>query len=90
MYSISNSLQAWNSPITGASQDRQRPQIIKISTKSTGYNLTLAGPLSGSESAAGSKGVGKNIARMNVNPTVGLRPLVVTLTLKELAQTVLK
>ena len=36
-----------------------------------------------------SKGAGKNVARMNVNHTVGLSPLVMTLRLKELAQAVL-
>jgi hypothetical protein len=69
--------------------NRERPQIIKVKfTKSIGYNLTLIGPLR--ESAAVSKRAGKNVARMNVvNLTVGLCSLVMTLRLKELAQTVL-
>lgn len=88
-YSLSNFLQAQNPPPTEADYDRQRPQIIKIFTKNTGCNLILAGPASRNESAAASKGGGKNVARMNVNPAAGLDPLVMTLRLKELAQTVL-
>lgn len=62
-------------------------QIIKIFPKNTGYNLTLAGPVSRNETVAASKGVGH--CEMNVNPAAGLYPLVMTLRLKELAQTVL-
>ena len=58
-------------------------------TKNTGCNLILSGPVSGNESAAVSREVGKNVARMNVSPAAGLYPLVMTLSLKELAQTVL-
>lgn len=42
--------------------------------------------LSENESAIVSKGEGKNIGRMNVNPIVGLCPLVMTLRLKELSE----
>lgn len=56
--SITNYLQAQNVPPTEASSNKRRPQTIKIFTKNTGYNLTLAGPVSGNESAAAaSKGV---------------------------------
>lgn len=45
--------------------------------------------MSGNESAAASKGVGEKVATMNVNSAAGLDPSVMTLRLKELAQTVL-
>ena len=38
-YSLSNALEAQNSPPTEANYDTVRPQIIKIFTKNTGCNL---------------------------------------------------
>lgn len=55
-YSTSNSLQAQNMPPAEARSGKRRPQMIKMFTKNTGDNLTLAGPVSGNESAAASKG----------------------------------